>query len=245
MKTKINLAVWSAKTTNTIVGLVGAVVILIAVLIGVEKTFSVVMLSVGTSILASAIVSSLNARYLIQQNTAVQTLERWGLERIYETRAEINAETNKLLQHTTTLDICAMGLKGFRDAQGKAIEKRISEGMLLKILTIDPSSKILLDIDQTEGVAAGSTQATIISLIDWIDELKKIQIRPNQIELKIYDHYPYDFYFCMDGIVFTGPYQAKTSQQTITYKYLANTYGAKTFIDYYNSLWEKAAYVQR
>lgn len=43
----------------------------------------------------------------------------------------------------------------------------------------------------------------------------------------------------MDGIVFTGPYQNKTSQQTITYKYDKNTKGAKVYIEYFDSLWEK------
>lgn len=242
MKTKFGLTFWSAHVTNVIIGLVGAVVILMAIILGVQKTISVVMLSVGTSILASAIVSSLSAHYMLQQSNAVHTIERWGLDKIYETRAEINTETNELLQNTKRLEICAMGLKGFRDAQGKVIEKRISDGMYLKILTIDPSSKILSDIDKTEGIATGSTKATILSLIDWIEELEKKQIRPNQIELKTYDHYPYDFYFCMDGTVFTGPYQPKTSQQTITYKYLAKTHGANTFRDYYNLLWEATVY---
>ena len=243
MKSKNKIIFWNARTTNTIIGLIGFIIILVAILIGVGKTISVVMLSVGTSILASAIVSGLSARYLITQSNAVQTFERWGLEKIYETRAEINVETNELLQKTKTLEICAMGLKSFRDAQSKAVEKRISDGMSLKILTIDPSSSILSDIDQTEGLAIGSTKATIDSLIVWVEELKKTQILPNQIELKVYDHYPYDFYFCMDGTVFTGPYQKKTSQQTITYKYLSNTHGAKNFIDYFCKLWEKATYV--
>lgn len=243
MQTNNNLTFWSARVTNIIIGLVGLVLILVAILIGVEKTISVVMLSVGASIFASSIVSGLSARYLIQQSSATQMVEHWGLEKIYETRAEINVETNELLRYTKKLEICAMGLKGFRDAQAKTIEKRISEGMFLKILTIDPSSPILSMIDKTEGLATGSTKATIMSLIDWTTELKKKQIVNNQVEIKVYDHYPYDFYFCMDGVVFTGPYQAKTSQQTITYKYSANTLGANTFKNYFDSLWEQQNYV--
>lgn len=243
MQAKNKVFFWSARVTNIIIGLVGIVFILVAILIGSEKTISVVMLSVGTSIFASSIVSSLSARYLIQQSSATQMVEQWGLDKIYETRAEINTETNELLRNTKKLEICAMGLKGFRDAQGRTIEKRISEGMFLKVLTIDPSSPILPMIDQTEGLAIGSTKATIMSLIDWITDLKKMQVVSNQVEIKAYDHYPYDFYFCMDGVVFTGPYQAKTSQQTITYKYLANTLGSNYFKSYFDSLWEQQKYV--
>ena len=80
MKTKFGLTFWSAHVTNVIIGLVGAVVILMAIILGVQKTISVVMLSVGTSILASAIVSSLSAHYMLQQSNAVHTIERWGLD---------------------------------------------------------------------------------------------------------------------------------------------------------------------
>ena len=145
----------TARATNTITGLVGVVAILSAIVLGVDKTVPMVVLSIGTSVLASAIVSGLNSRYLIQQSVAVQTLEKWGLEQVYEARAEINTETNKLLPNTKKLEICAMGLKGFRDAQGNVIEKCVSEGMLLKILTIDPSSKILSEIDKTERLSDG------------------------------------------------------------------------------------------
>lgn len=239
MKDKNNPFIWSSHLTNIIAGLLGLLLISISISMGVEKTLSVVLLSIGTSIFASAIVSYLNSKYIIQQSNAIQMIEHWGIDKIFEARAEINGETNELLKNTKKLEICAMGLKGFRDAQSRLIEKRIMEGMSLRILTIDPNSDVLQMIDQTEGVGAGSTKATIESLISWIYELKKRQIRANQIEIKIYDHYPYDFYFCMDGIVFTGPYQSKTSQQTITYKFLANTLGASIFNNYFESLWEQ------
>ena len=73
----------TARATNTITGLFGAVAILSALMIGVDKTISTVVLSIGTSVLASAIVSRLNSRYLIQQSIAVQTFEKWGLEQVY------------------------------------------------------------------------------------------------------------------------------------------------------------------
>lgn len=243
MKSNKYITFWNAKTTNIIIASLGIILILISILIGIEKTLSVIILSIGTSILASAIVSGLSFRYLIQKSNASYLVEHWGIEKIYETRAEINYETNSLLKNTKSLEICAMGLKSFRDAQQNLIEKRISEGMRLKILTISPDSNILPLIDETEKVANGSTKTTIESLIDWVSDLKLKQIYNQQIELKVYDHYPYDFYFCMDGIVFTGPYQTKTSQQTITYKYSANTIGASIFINYFNSLWEESTNV--
>lgn len=224
--------------TNIITGCLGVILILTAVIIGVTKTLSVILLSIGTSVLASAIVSYLNSKYLINRSEAIQMVERWGIEKIYTARSEINVETNDLLKSTNRLEICAMGLKGFRDAQAKTIEKRVSEGMKLKILTLNPNSKFLSNIDQKERSLIGSTKNDIESLLTWISELKNIQRVDGQVEVKTYDNYPYDFYFNLDGTIFVGPYQNKTSQQTITYKYAAGTKGAKIYKDYFDSLWE-------
>lgn len=228
---------WNAKLVNFVVGLIGVVLILISILIGIEKTAAVIIVSIGTSMLASAIVTGLSSQYLINQNRVTVMVERWGLGGIYEARAGINAFTNKALKRANSLDICAMGLKGFRDAQGKVIAQRVSAGMSLRILTIDPSSPVLSEIDRTEGLSVGSTKATIESLIMWVSELQQNQLHRGQVELKTYNHYPYDFYFNIDGTVFTGPYQAKTSQQTITYRYNRNAQGAKYFREYFEALW--------
>ena len=107
----------NAKLVNRVVGLIGVILILIAVIIGTEKTPSIILLSIGTSMFASAIVTMLNSRYFFEKSNAVQLMEQWGIGQIYETRAEINAETNELLKNEKNLEICAMGLKGFRDAQ--------------------------------------------------------------------------------------------------------------------------------
>lgn len=236
---KNNILAKNARLVNFLVGAVGLIFIFIAIFVGVEKTLSVVLLSIGTSIFATAIVTHLNSYYIIRQNEITEMIDHWGIEKIYSARAEINAETNEALRKADVLDICAMGLKGFRDAQSARISERISKGMRLRILTIDPQSEFLRMIDETEVIAEGSTRTDILTLLDWIEDLRRNQRYENQIEIRLYDHYPFDFYFCIDGTVYTGPYQAKTSQQTITYKFSVGTNGANAFKDYFESLWEK------
>ncbi|MBQ8604150.1 MAG: hypothetical protein IJ410_04830 [Oscillospiraceae bacterium] len=170
---KFDLQIWSIHVTNVITALFGVVLILISIIVGMDKTISVILLSIGTSTFASAIVSFLNYHYLIRQNNATQIVDMWGINKIYSTRAEINVETNELLKHTKKLEMCAMGLKGFRDAQGKTIEERVKEGMFIKILTLDPDSQFPSIVDKTEGLMVGSTKTDIISLIEWVDKLKK------------------------------------------------------------------------
>lgn len=232
-----DIFVLNGRLTNRLIFALGIILILIAIIFDVSKTVPLILFSIGTSILASSIVTAINAQYLMHQTDIIQMAEHWGIAGIYAARAEINPETNSKLKNVKQLDICAMGLKGFRDAQGALIERRISEGMRLRVLTLSPESSILCEIDKMEGVVEGSTKATIESLIDWINHLKGKALMDGQVVIKTYDCYPYDFYFSMDGTIFTGPYQAKTSQQTITYKYSKNSMGATLFSDYFESIW--------
>lgn len=85
-----------------------------------------------------------------------------------------------------------------------------------------------------------STKDSIKELIKWIDEIKKEQKYDGQIELRTYDHYPYDFYFSIDGNLYIGPYQNKTSQQTITYRFKKDSEGYKYYKNYFDILWQNS-----
>jgi hypothetical protein len=229
----------NGKLVNIIVGTVGVVLILVSLLEAIEDPAQTILLSIGTSILATAIVTGINARYLVSQSKTTAMIEKWGLGGIYTVRAHINTFTNKALLRADKLDICAMGLKGFRDAQGRNVEKRVSGGMNLRILTLDPMNPYLSEIDQREGIAIGSTKTTIESLLLWVSELQRKQKEPGQVQIKTYMDYPHEFYFCIDGTVFIGPYESKTSQQTITYRYNAHGQGARYYSDNFERLWKK------
>lgn len=232
----------NAKLVNLLIAFLGIIVIYVATRF--DNTMFTILISIGTSILATAIVTYLNSKYLIKQSVINEMIQAYGLDGIYRTRAEANFETNELLKKAKSLEICAMGLKNFREAQGSFIAQKVSEGMKIKIITIDPRSRGLSEIDENESNTHGATQRSIEELIEWVSELKETAILEGQVEIRTYDRYPYDFYFCIDGDVFTGPYHDKSSQQTITYKYLASTLGAKVFTDNFNKQWEKAKHVQ-
>lgn len=223
---------------------ISAGIIFILVSAFCEDPLYTVLISIGTSILATAIVTFLNSKYLIKQRKINEMVQTYGLDGIYKTRAEANVETNELLKNVKRLDVCAMGLKSFRESQGNLIEQKISEGLKMRILTIDPNSEVLSKIDINENNAIGSTKKSIEDLINWVNKIKEKSIFAGQVEIKTYNRYPYDFYFCIDGDVFTGPYHNKSSQQTITYKYLANTPGANIFTDNFDVQWENAQYVK-
>lgn len=225
---------------NIIVCFVGIFFILVSVIIGTGNTISIIFISIGTSILASGVISFINYFSKIREENYKHMLRYWGLSEIYKTRAEMNSESNKELKKAKTLEICAMGLKGYRDAQTPLIKSRVSKGLNIKILTLSPDSKYALEIDKTEGILEGSTKDSIKELIKWIDEIKKEQKYDGQIELRTYDHYPYDFYFSIDGNLYIGPYQNKTSQQTITYRFKKDSEGYKYYKNYFDILWQNS-----
>ena len=228
----------NGKLVNLLVGCLGVILILLTFIDCVVDPLKAILLSIGTSILATSIVTALNAKYLVSQSNATAMTEKWGLEGIYTVRANINTHTNKALARANQLDVCAMGLKGFRDAQGKNIANRVSKGMRIRILTLSPNSPFLSEIDRNEGLAEGSTKASIESLLKWISELQKIQLSPGQVEVKTYNTYPHEFYFCIDGTIYIGPYENKTSQQTITYRFNPYGQGARYYSNYFENLWK-------
>ena len=138
-----------------------------------------------------------------------------------------------------SLDICAMGLKSFRDSETELIKKRILNGMSLRILTMDPMCEYVYQVDTTEGITTASTKQTIEDLIKWFEELKTLQKFDGQVELRVYDHYPYEFYFCIDDNMYIGPYQERSSQQTITYRYKQKSKGFDYYKTNFENLWSQ------
>lgn len=154
----INPRDWSGTVVNIITGCVGIILILSSILMKVTNTCGIVFLSIGASILASAIVTFISSRYLLKQNHLSDLINRWGIQNIYLARAEMNPYSNELLKYTNKLDIIAFGLKGFRESQGIFIKDRVSKGMRLRILTINQESEYLIEIDNNENLSHGATK---------------------------------------------------------------------------------------
>lgn len=233
-----------AKSLNCIVLLIAIICILIAVFAKLKETPNdicfTILVSVGTSMLATALVSFISMANIAEKEQLSNMVNKWNICGIYKQRSEINVETNTLLSRTKNLDICAMGLKNFRSAQGNAIKKYVKKGLNIRIITIDPNSIIVDYVDNNEHQTSGHTKDTIQSLIQWVSEIKKYLKNECQVHIRVLDFYPSDFYFAMDGTVWTGPYQAKESQQTLTYKYDKGGMGADYYTEYFEELWENA-----
>lgn len=230
---------WSTKTITTITILLSFVLIATSLLYTNEYTdWKNIQISVACSILASNIIMFLTSEYMLRSQRRAEIIDCWGVEAIYKTRAEMNNSTNtSLSQCKSTVEIIAFGLKSFREAKSDEIEKILSNGVKIKILTINPESNILGFVDKREDLIFGATKKSIESLIEWITQLKNKSDKYN-IEIRFYDDLPLDFYFKIDDRVYIGPYlKGLSSQQTISYEFSQGE-GYLYWSNYFSKIWE-------
>lgn len=224
---------------NLIIFLFGTVGILLACLFKkqIDDTFYTVMLSISTSIVASTIVSFIMAGYLFDQKEKSELMEKWGIKSLNSSRGIINAEVDELFEgKVRTLDIIAYGLKSFREARSDRIKYLLKTGMRVRIITVNPESKLLRYKDIDENKIEGSTAASIRDLIDWSEAIKK-ETGCN-LEIRVINTLPTEVYFKVDDDIFVGPYQiGRESQQTITMRYGGNADGADYYKEYFERIW--------
>lgn len=223
-----------------ITGLIIIIVGIISVLfdIFVLKTSQCIWISVGCSLLASGIV--ILAQELLLEGKKVDPLEEWGLEKIYETRAEKSKESDPELDKAKEqLDVIAFGLKSFRSKHTKRVEKILKRGVNVRILTMNPNEDnlFLKQREHEEEETEGQIRNSIVQLVKWADNLNSRNYA-GKIEIKGYKCMTLDFYWRVDNDIYVGPYWYHVgSQQTITYKFHKGGKGFDTYSDYFEELW--------
>lgn len=229
----------NARLVNYLTMALGVILIFASVRIGLGKILGQILISVGTSILASAIVVLLSSRYLVKQENTKNIIENWGLTGIYKTRAKMNEYVNIDLEwNKEKLDIIAFGLKGFRDSKGDLIVKKVKRGMRLRIITIHPESVFLEEREKAEKCVGGGIKSDIIQLDKFVKELQRNQINEDQVKMKYYDSLPLDFYFGMDRSIYIGPYLYDIdSQQTISFAFKSKAEAYDFYTNYFEKRW--------
>ncbi len=230
------------------VNLIAFIVGLILIIIGIffYGNVQTIFISIGTSIIASSIIAFLSARYLIRKNKIKDLMEKWGLEAIYETRAEMNESSNRYLNVIEKqMDIVALGMRSFRDAKGSLIKEKVKKGIIVRILTISPDSDFVTQRERDEKRLNGEIRNTIIDLLAWVDELKQLAPSETNVQIKFYNTYPLDSYLRIDSHIYIGPNMYKKySQQTISYEFKGNSAGYFYYSNYFDELWNDCNFCQ-
>jgi hypothetical protein len=243
-------------TIESVVFLIGLVAIISGLLIDIKKLDTIfrleraiaqnIFLSVGCSIIASSIISSITTLYLNADKDARKVIETWGLKNI-EIRSNLNSDINMQLEKMSYgMDIVAFGMKNFLAAKRSLLELKIKQGCTIRILTMHPDSQFLSQRDQEEGNVSGQIKNEIEEMIKWA---KKIHDDPNKkgaIEIRTYKGLPHDTYQKVDNYVYVAPLQfGKTSQQTIAYEYKPGSKGAQYYTKYFLDIWQNDSFSEK
>jgi len=234
MKEKYDL---KAVNTGLVIIIVGLLVILADIFW--LKTSQNIWISIGCSLLASGIV--ILAQAILIDGKKEDPLEEWGLEKIYETRAEKNKESDPELDKAKEqVDAIAFGLKSFRTKHTKKVEKILRKGVNIRILTMNPDKEniFLKQREIEEQETEGQIRNSIEQLVTWANDLN-LKGYKGKIEVKGYKCMTLDFYWRVDDDIYIGPYWYHVgSQQTITYKFHKGKKGFDTYKEYFESLWD-------
>jgi hypothetical protein len=234
----------SERLMNLIVFILGILSVVIGVALSIgkerhEQLLTTILISVGASLIASAVVTYLTSIYIFKRKKEKEITDFWGLNAIYETRQRMNDSSNEAVEILEeNLDIIAFGLRSLRDSKGEVIKNKVKRGLKIRILTIHPNSDFLKQRERDELKAEGSIRQSIIQLFEWVNELKEVAPQKESISIKFYNNLPFDFYFRVDNILFIGPYlYGIDSQQTISFEFRNNAKGFGFFISYFDKLW--------
>jgi len=237
----------NAELFNILVLLLGILLVILGFFSSqINNKLEAVLLSIGTSMIASSVIVYLTSKYLIRQNNTKDIIEKWGLVAIYVTRSEMNISSNEKLRNMESeLEIISFGMRALRDAQGDTILEKAKKGLKVKILTINPYSSYLVQREIDEKAVIGQLQKTVLDLEKWVGKLKECSPNSDRIKLKYYDALPLDLYFRVDDHIYIGPYLiGKTSQQTIAYEFKGNSLGFRYWKGYFDDLWENAEFAK-
>ena len=233
---------WNTKTILIITFLLSLVLIATSLLYTEEYSdWKNIQISVACSILASNVIMFSTSEFMLRSRRRLEIIDKWGVEAIYNTRAEMNQSTNASLSKCSDeVEIIALGLKSFREAKTNEVERLLDKGVSFKILTLHPSSPMLAHVDEQESLISGATAKSINELIEWANSLKDKKKR-RKIEVRLYEALPFDFYFKVDERVYIGPYlKGLSSQQTISYEFSAGE-GYRYWSRYFSKQWDDCA----
>lgn len=192
-----------------------------------------VVQGIGISLLASGIMSILSI-FFINDEDPLKTARSWGLEKVYETRGEMNPSCDNYMEHAKMIKAIGFGFRSLRDSQERDIIEILRKGGKVKLITMKPEcvAMQLREADENQNISN-----SIKDMIEWAKGINAMGLK-GQIEIRYHDHLPQNFLFLMNNRLFTGPYEyGKTSQQTISFEYSVTGTAYEYYDRYFERLW--------
>ncbi|MCW0507852.1 hypothetical protein [Aeromonas piscicola] len=205
-----------------------------------NSNVNTILLSIGCSILAVVIINFVEYQIILPEVNTLKIMNLWKLVSIFETRQEMNNETNKLLKNALELDIAAFGSKGLLNFQGEILKERLTKGLKIRFLVPNKDSAFIRQREVDENATTDEIKNNIARLIAWVESTKKeLNLGDGKILIKEYSSLPTESIMRIDNDVFVGPFMInKVSQLTMAYQYKKNGKGYEYYHGYFNRIWD-------
>lgn len=239
------------KVINKYVGCIG--------ILGIASSFfvktsypnlSTVLLSVGTSILATAIVTGINAIYVLKTQRMEKLLSKWKLNSIYESKSQMNIDdANTALEKCNdSIDIIAEGLHNYINAKGTLLkDKIIHSNVKVRIISCDSEALLKLRAQEELGMeCSGNDAVSKVKYLDqWVAEIRKsLGDKQDNIQIRYHSSYPGFSYLRIDTASFVSiNLWGKPSQQCFALSFLGTGKGYTYFHNYFEELWENPNFI--
>jgi len=224
--------------TNVIVILVGIIFAIVAVgLLEKDSNFEIILLSIGTSIIAAGIVSFLDllrGEKVQEVYKGVENVVRiGGIENVYQ-RRDLAEYMELVIKSKSSIDIMGYSLHGFYESNKEILLEKCKNNpdFLVRIILVNPASKFSMERDVEEyEYNSGIFKATFENLKNWSKDRENIQIRLIDSQLS-------DMIYRIDDVMYTGPYfYKKSSKETYTNRLNKNGWLFKAYQENFDKMW--------
>lgn len=239
------------RLVNFTVAAVGVIGILLGIVLQNQCIWGTICLSVGTSVLATALVTKINTSYLLRSQRIEKLISTWQLHNMYETKSDMNTlDANRALEQCTeTIDIIGEGLSSYIGAQGHLLRNKILHGgVRVRIISCDDIQALKMRArDESRGWDDGDAPVEkVIALDQWVSALRQeLGDRKDNLQIRYHSSYPGLSYLKLDTWVFVSAnLWRKTSQQSFALSFTGEGKGGKYFSDYFEDVWANIAHEQ-
>jgi len=221
-----------------LISLIGVIFVILSFL-SHGNYINIVFLSIGCSIISVVIINYIEYLITLPDRETLRSVNSWGLKSIYETRAEMNKYTNKLLLSAKELDIAVLGAKGLINYQGNLLKERLKQKMIMRILIPRIDSEFIAQREKDENAITGEINKTIHDLMNWAKlTVEELKLSSGSLIVKQYDCLPIESIIRIDNDLFVGPFMVKkVSQLTMAYHYRKGGKGYDYYHKYFNEIW--------
>ncbi len=236
------------KAINSMVGWIGLACILFGFYIQQYcADFSTIVISVGASILATALVTWINAKYILKTQRMEGLISIWRLHDIYESKAEMNnCDANEALEQCSdSIDIIAEGMFNYISIKGNVLKDKIlKNGVKVRIISCDSAAMLKLRAKDEMGFESNGDDAVlkVKKLDQWVESVREALEKDGKdkdnIQICYHNSYPGFSYLRIDTMSFVSAnLWGKPSQQCFAISFEGSGKGDEYFKKYFDSLW--------